>query len=148
MLDFHCIHTISNGVNYYKNNVVAFKTLFNDVSEEYATTLYDKLNTYNISFNNAHVQTHEKYPLITTKLTENSSDNIQILNNRSYNGNKVLLMNQDVEISIFSQNLEVLRVLHRIIQASMLNFKKNFLDRKSTRLNSSHVSESRMPSSA
>ncbi len=128
MLDFHCVHTISNGVDYYKTNISAFKTLFNDVSEDYATTLYDKLNTYNISFNNAHVQTHEKYPLITTKLTESSSDNIQVLNNRGFNNNKVLLMNQNVEISIFSQNIEVLRVLHRIIQASMLNFKKNFLE--------------------
>lgn len=127
MLDFHTLHTISNGVNYYKNNIEAFKTLFNDVSEDYATKLFNKLNETNVSFNQSYIQNHEKLPLITTKLTENSSDNVQVLNNRSFNNNKVMLLNQNVQICIYETELDVLRVLHRIVQASMLNFKKNFL---------------------
>jgi len=128
MLDYHTLHTITNGVHYFKNNQAAFRTLFGDVSQDYADKLFNKLNEVEVSFNQAYTQNHEKLPLITTKLTENSSDAVQVLNNRSYNGNKVILLNQDVQICIYETNQDVLRVLHRIIQASMLSFKKNFLE--------------------
>lgn len=128
MLDYHTLHTIANGVHYFKTNQIAFRTLFGDVSQEYADKLFNKLNETEVSFNQSYIQNHEKLPLITTKLTENSSDAVQVLNNRSYNNNKVLLLNQNVQICIYETDQDVLRTLHRIVQASMLVFKKNFLE--------------------
>lgn len=128
MLDYHILHTVSNGIAAFKSSQAQFRILFNDVSQDYADKLFNKINTVNVNFNSAYMKSNEKYPLITTLLSENSSDNIQPLGNRGFNNQKVLLLNQRVQINIYANDQDIIRILHRIVQASLLNFKQNFIE--------------------
>lgn len=129
MIDYHLNHVIANGIKYFSDNQDKFRSIFSDVSETYADKLFTKLNELNVSYNLSYQKKHENFPLITFSITENADDtNNQVLSNRGYGNNQVLFLNQECEISLYADNMDVMRVLHRLIQSSMLLFKKNFFN--------------------
>lgn len=127
MLDLHIIHAVSNGVKHYQTDINAFKQIFKDVSDSYAQKLFTKFATLDINFDNAYSRTHETYPLITASLAEKTSDEDQTLGNFAFNGEKGLFLRQESIISVYSNDFDTLRILHRVIQASMLLHKDSFL---------------------
>jgi hypothetical protein len=127
VVDLHITHTISNGIKYFKDNEVKFNELFYDIGSTLRTTYFNKLNDIQASFDVALRKKTEKFPLITVSVEENSSDTFQMLGNRGFNEKLVLLVNQTCDVNIFADDLDTLRILHRVIQASMLIFKQNFL---------------------
>lgn len=127
MIDYHIQHVIANGCKYYLDNQDKFVNLFSDISENFAIKLYNKLKETNINFNQGYMKARESLPLITFKVAESTDDTEnQVLSNRGYGRNNILFLNQQCEIFIYTDSLDIIRVLHRIIQSSMLLFKKNF----------------------
>jgi hypothetical protein len=127
LIDFHVLHTISNGVKYYKENQADFLSIFNDVSEAYALKLFNKLADVNVTFNVGFQKKVESFPLITLTVEEFSDDtDNQVLGNRGYALENITFINQQCSINVYSSDIDILRVLHRIIQTSMLLFKKDF----------------------
>ena len=129
MIDYHLNHVIANGIKYYLDNEDKFLNLFADVSSSYADKLYGKLQEINLSFNLSYQKKHEKFPLITYNISENTDDvENQVLSNRGFGNNQVLFLNQECNINLYADNIDVMRILHRLIQSSMLLFKKNFFE--------------------
>lgn len=125
--DLHISHTIANGVKYYVDNRVEFEALFFDVAASLRDSYYNKLASLDIKFDVALRKRHEKFPLITISIDEKSADTFQPLGNRGFQGELSLLVNQECDLNIYSDDLDAMRVLQRTIQSSMLIFKKNFL---------------------
>lgn len=127
MIDLHFIHALSNGIELYKNNREAFREVFSDVSQTYADRLFDKIANIDIKFDNAYTKNHETFPLITTSINESTPNDNQVLGNRGFNNSNVLFLNQECTVYIYASEKDVLRVLHRLCQASLILFKKSFL---------------------
>lgn len=127
MIDLHFIHAMSNGVKHYKQNREAFRGVFDDIAESYADRLFDKINSIEVSFDNAYSKNHENFPLVTTSINESTPNANQVLGNRGFNNSNVLFINQECTVYIYATDKDVLRVLHRLCQASLLLFKKSFL---------------------
>jgi len=127
MIDLHFIHGISNGIKHYKSDRDAFRGVFSDVSQSYADRLFDKINTVEVHFDNSYSKNHNDYPLITTSINESSPNANQVLGNRGFNNSNVLFLNQECTVYVYATDKDVLRVLHRLCQASLLLFKKSFL---------------------
>lgn len=127
MLDLHIIHTIANGVKYYKDNRDSFNEIMNDMSPALRDKYYDKLVATSINFDRAYSQKHNKYPLITTKIIEKTSAEEQVLGNVGHRGQAVLMVNQNCDITLYDSDYDIMRILHRIIQATLLIFKGSFL---------------------
>jgi len=120
-------HAIANGVKYYKDNQEAFRGIFSDVSETYADKLFAKINSVNVSFNSAYQKKYENLPLITMSVEENTDDSKnQVLANRGFNNSTILFVNQKCDVNIYTSDIDIMRALHRIIQTSLLLFKKDF----------------------
>jgi|13_taG_2_1085334.scaffolds.fasta_scaffold21509_2 hypothetical protein len=127
VVDLHITHTIANGIKYYADNENAFNELFYDIGANLKAAYHDKLLALDIKYDVAFRKKHDKFPLITVSVEEKSSDAIQPLGNRGIQSNLSLLVNQVCDINIYVDDLDSIRILHRLIQASMLIFKKNFL---------------------
>lgn len=125
--DLHITHTIANGIKYYVDNQNAFNELFYDVNTTLKQSYYDKLASLEIKYDIAFRKKHDRFPLITVSVEEKSADNFQPLGNRGMQSNLSLLVNQVCDINLYVEDLDSIRILHRVIQASMLIFKKNFL---------------------
>lgn len=129
MIDFHTVHVISNGIKYYKETQSAFIELFEDVSEAYAIKLHDKLQSIDVSFNTSYNKKFDNYPLITTSVDEQSDDtDNQLLANRGISQGKVMFFTQKCVLNIYTADIDIMRVLHRLVQASMLLFKQDLLN--------------------
>lgn len=127
MIDFHVLHTIANGVKYYTDTEAAFNKVFYDVADAYKTKLYAKLQNTKVSYNSGYLKKAENFPLITVTTDESTDDtDNQVLNNRGFASESVLFLNQECTINIYAPDIDTLRVLHRIVQTSMLLFKKDF----------------------
>ena len=126
MLDLHLIHTIKNGVKYYKETESAFNALFPDIGASLRTK-YFNLFQRDISFDKGFLTKSETFPIITTTLKEVASDTNQFLGNRGMQQNKVILLNNECEIYLYSDEYDYGKVLHRVIQSVLLAFKPDFL---------------------
>jgi len=80
-----------------------------------------------INFNRAYSETHNKFPLITCKIEERTNDRDQVLGNRGHQGQHVLILNQECELNIYANDYDMIRILHRLLQSSLLIFKGSFL---------------------
>jgi len=127
MIDLHLIHGISNGIKYYQDNQAEFTAIFDDISSTYSDKLYAKIQNLEIKYDSAYSNTHDSYPLITTTLSESTTDEDQMLGNQGYNQQKVLFLNQECIVSVYTSDKDILRALHRMIQCSFLIFKRSFL---------------------
>lgn len=127
MFDLHLIHGIANGVKYYQENQAEFRAIFDDINETYSDKLYAKIQNLDIKYDSSYSNTHDNFPLITTTLAESTTDEDQMLGNMGYNSNKVLFLNQECIVSLYTSDKDILRALHRMIQASFLIFKRSFL---------------------
>lgn len=127
MFDLHLIHGIANGVKYYQENQSAFRDIFDDINQIFADKLYTKIQNLDIKYDSAYSNTHDSFPLITTTLSESTTDEDQMLGNMGYNSKKVLFLNQECIVSIYTSDKDILRAIHRMIQASFLIFKRSFL---------------------
>lgn len=127
MLDLHINHTLSNGLKYYRDNRAAFDEIMYDISPTLRDKYYDKLVEITVNFNKAFSEAHNKLPLITTRISERTNDREQVLGNKGHYGKNVLILNQECEINIYSNEYDIIRILHRVLQSTMLIFKGSFL---------------------
>ena len=127
MLDLHIVHTIANGIKFYKDNRDSFDEIMSDVSSGLRDKYFAKLSNLTLNFDRAFSQKHNKYPLITTKIVEHTAPEEQVLGNAGHRGQSVLMVSQNCEITVYDNDYDVMRILHRLIQASMLIFKGSFL---------------------
>lgn len=128
MIDLHIIHAITNGIKFYQDNIANFRTTFDDVSQNYADRLHAKLVEMNVQFDTSNNRKHSVFPLITTGLSEKTQASNQTLSNFSAQGKLGLYLSQECKITIYTNDLDEIRILHRIIQSSLLVFKKSFLE--------------------
>lgn len=128
MIDLHIIHAITNGIKFYQDNIANFRTTFDDVSQNYADRLHAKLVEMNVQFDTSNNRKHSVFPLITTGLSEKTQASNQTLSNFSGQGKLGLYLSQECKITIYTNDLDEIRILHRIIQSSLLVFKKSFLE--------------------
>ena len=128
MIDLHIVHAIANGVKFYQDNLANFKNTFDDVSASYAERLHTKLTAMNVQFDTANNRKHSQFPLITTNLAEKTQAANQTLSNRAGGTKLGLFLNQECKITIYANDLDEIRILHRIIQSSLLIYKSSFLE--------------------
>lgn len=129
MLDLHIIHAIKNGLNYYASSANNFNNVFKQISTNLKTSYYNRFVELNqkIQLDIAYTNKIEKFPLITFYLDEAKVENVQALGNQGIN-NLFELNTQICQINIYAETPTDIRILHQLIKASLLMFKKDFLN--------------------
>lgn len=137
MFDLHTLHAIKNGINYYKQERSRFDALFPSVGEAMRARLFAYLNDKAISFDAAFSgKTAKPLPLVTVELSEAFYDSQGIGNaapsRYDEDGRETpythIFTSPESTINIFSNEVDGVRVLHRVIQASMLLFHSSFIN--------------------
>jgi hypothetical protein len=98
-----------------------------DIGEVLRDKYYAKFVAETVHFNKAYSETHNKFPLITTKISERTTDREQVLGNRGHQKQHAMILNQECEINIYSSDYDMIRILHRVLQGTFLIFKGSFL---------------------
>ena len=129
-MDLHIIHTIKNAITYFKDNQSAFNGCFPQLSSTIRTKYFTRLSTLvtELQLDVAFTRKSNKFPLITVALSEADVEQTTFLGNQGVNKELTQLSNQQCRISIYSKNMDDIRILHRLIQCGLLLFKKSFFD--------------------
>ena len=128
MFDLHIIHAIGNGLKYFKDNQNAFNGIFKQTSTTMKNKYYSRLLELDVQLDVAFSRKIEKMPLISVALSEAQVEGTTFLGNAGHGGNLVQLSNQECRINIYAKDMTDIRILHQIIMASLLLFKKSFFD--------------------
>jgi hypothetical protein len=137
MFDLHFIHAIKNGVRYFKADRFMFDPLFPNVSESMKARMFQWLQDNEIKFDSSYSGgAAEGLPLVAVELTEQYYDQ-QALANAAYSTvdeeGRVfhryhLFTSQEVRANVYAKDMEQIRLIHRLIQATMLLFHKSFIN--------------------
>ena len=130
IFDLHVIHTIANGIKYYAQNQTAFNNIFNQTSVAIKNKYFTRLQTLvnEVQVDVAFTKKSEKFPLVSVSLSEARIEDTTFLGNTGHGGRLTQLSNQECRINIFAKDMNDIRILHQIIIASLLLFKKSFFD--------------------
>jgi len=136
MFDIHFIHAIKNGVRYFSKDRLLFDPLFPNVSETMKARMFQWLQDNTLKFDAAYSGSAAPgLPLVTVELTEQYYDS-QGLANASFSnyddeGREFkrfhLFTSQEVRANIYAKDMETVRLIHKLIQATMLLFKVSFI---------------------
>jgi len=137
MFDLHFIHAIKNGVRYFKTDRLLFDPLFPNVSDNMKARMFQWLQTNEIKFDAAYTgAAAEGLPLVTVELTEAYYDS-QPLGNASFAQTDdegrvfqrfAMFTSQEVRVNIYAKEMEAVRLIHKLIQATMMLFHKSFIN--------------------
>ena len=137
MFDLHFLHAVKNGVRYYSADRFMFDPLFPHVSDTMKTRMFQWLQDNTIHFDSSYKgSVVEGLPLVALELNEQFYEH-QGLGNQAFpevdaDGRVFqrhhLFTSQEVRANIFAKEMEVVRLIHRIIQGSMLLFHKSFIN--------------------
>jgi len=137
MFDLHTLHAIKNGINYFKQERSRFDPLFPSIGEAMLARLFDYLNNRAASFDTAFSgKTAKPLPLITVELSEAFYDSQGIGNAAASkydaDGREIpyahIFTSPEATVNIYANEIDGVRVLHRVIQASMLLFHTSFIN--------------------
>jgi hypothetical protein len=136
MFDLHFIHAVKNGIRYYGADRFMFDELFTGVSDNMKARMFQYLQDTDIKFDAAYTGGGaEGLPLVTVELAEAAYDS-QGIGNAAFSkfdaeGREYkrvhLYTSQEVRVSIYCKSIESVRIIHRLIQASMLIFHPSFI---------------------
>lgn len=124
--DLHIQHAINNGMKRYQSSQDNFRKLFYDISQTLADKYYTKFQDLSVKFDKAYSKKKEVFPLIVTAVAESSPYKDQLLGNAGH-GTLTMLLNHECKITIFHDDYDIVKILHRVIQASLLLFQRSFL---------------------
>ena len=124
--DFHILHAVANGVNYYKSNRAAFDGLFPGVSNQYRDKMFDILSTTEISFDITSLKRKANIPVITCYTKADGMSNMQPLSDIGDNS-FVLYQANTATVYIYTETKEKLRLYEIICKASMMLFRNSFI---------------------
>ena len=137
MFDLHLLHAIGNGITYYKSNRTKFDEVFPAVASSVRDRMFNFLAGNDISFDIPFTgRTVGQLPIINCELNKQFYDS-QGLGNASFSSKdaqgreiykKHLFTSQEAVLHVYAKEMEGLRVLHRLIHASVLLFTHNFLN--------------------
>lgn len=136
MLDLHVIHVVKNGINYYSASRDRFDPLFPYVGEALLARMFAWLGAASVHFDLSYSgKPTGRTPSVYVELTEQLYDT-QPLGNMAnsrlsaegvYEPYGALFTSQSVRLNVYSSEIDGIRVLHRIIQASMLLFHNSLI---------------------
>jgi len=131
-MDLHIIHTIKNSIKYFKDNRSVFDGCFDQLAVTIRDKYFARLATLEteLQLDLAFTRKSNKFPLVSVSLQEAAIDQTTFLGNQGVNGQLTQLSNQQCKISVYSKNMDDIRILHRLIQCGLLMFKKSFFDVK------------------
>lgn len=137
MFDLHVLHAVKNAANYYKQDRARFDTLFPSVGEAMRARMFAYLNDRPVSFEQAFSgKTAKPLPLISVELSEAFYDS-QGIGNAAYSrydeqGREIpyahIFTSPEATVNIFANEVDGVRVLHRLVQAAMLLFHTSFIN--------------------
>ena len=137
MFDLHFIHAVKNGLRYFKADRFMFDPLFPNVSDNMKARMFQWLQDNEIKFDAAYTGgAAEGLPLVTVELTEAYYDQ-QGLGNHAFSSTDDegrvfhryhLFTSQEVRVNIYAKEMEAVRLIHKLIQATMLLFHKSFIN--------------------
>ena len=129
MFDLYLMHMIRNGINYYSADRTAlFDPLFPHVASAMRDRMWNTLQNETVSFDSSFQGRNAgKLPLITIQSSEQFYDQQGIAQHAGVSPNGVeyahIFTSQEAVINVYTENIETVRLLQRIIQASVLIFK-------------------------
>ena len=136
MFDLHTIHIIKNGINYYTRDRFMFDKIFPAVGDNMKARMFQFFQDNPVSFDGAYSgEASKPLPLITVELVEQYYD-AQGIGNAAWQTSDAdgriyhhfhQFTSQEVRINVYCNQMEGLRAIHRLIQASMLLWKDSFL---------------------
>lgn len=137
MFDLHFIHAIKNGIRYFKKDRFMFDPLFPNISDVMRSRMFQYLQDNEVRFDAAYAGgAADGLPLVTVELTEAYYDS-QGIGNHAYSARDDegrefyryhLFTSQEVRVNIYAKEMEVVRLIHKLIQATMLLFHKSFIN--------------------
>jgi len=137
MFDLHTLHAIKNGINYFKEDRSRFDPLFPSIGEGMRARLFAYLNDRDLNFDTAFSgKTAKPLPLITVELAEAFYDSQGIANaapsRYDEDGREIpyahIFTSPESTVNIYAKEIDGVRVLHRVIQASILLFHSSFIN--------------------
>jgi len=128
MFDLYLMHIVRNGIHYYSSNRTLFDPLFPYVAAEMRNRMWNTLQNETVTFDSSfQSRTAGKLPLITIQASEQFYDQQGIAQHAGVSENRVeyahIFTSQEAVINVYTENIETVRLLQRIIQASVLLFK-------------------------
>jgi hypothetical protein len=136
MFDIHFIHAIKNGVRYFSADRRLFDPLIPNTSETMKARMFAWLQNNTIKFDTSYAGgVAAGLPLVAVELTEQYYDS-QGLANAAYSRydddgrefqNFHLFTSQEVRANIYAKDMETVRLIHKIIQATMMLFNVSFI---------------------
>lgn len=137
MFDIHFIHAVKNGFKYFSANRLMFDPLFPSTSETMKARMFQWLQDNDVKFDTSYSGgVAGGFPLVAVELTEQYYDS-QGLANASFSnyddeGREFkrfhLFTSQEVRANIYAKDMETVRLIHKIIQATMMLFKISFVN--------------------
>jgi len=124
--DYHTLHAIANGLNYYKANRGAFDSLIPGVSNQYREKMFSILTTTEISFDITSLKRKANMPVITCYTKSDGIANLQPLSDIG-DGAFVLHQVNMAVIYIYTQTKEQMRLYELLCKASMMLFRNSFI---------------------
>lgn len=122
--DYHLLHAIKNGIEFYKNNRDNFDTLWQGTSNTYRDKMFNLLNEVEVQFNITTIHSVLKNPAITCYTRSDALNDMQPL--ADVGDGFVQFLDNLGHVFIYADNREKLRLLSTITIASIMLFKDNF----------------------
>lgn len=124
--DYHILHAVANGINYYKSNRSAFDGLLPGVSNQYRDKMFNILTSTEVSFDITSLKRKVNIPVITCYSKSEAMNNMQPLSDIGDGGFVLYQVNMAV-IFIYVETKEKLRLYELICKASMMLFRNSFI---------------------
>ena len=127
MFELHAHHMLVNAMKVFKDNQAFFESQFPEISADLKTKYYNLFVSQDILIDKAYRKKETKTPQIVIRQAQSNLLNTQFLSNGGNNQKRMLVKN-DLIFKVYSSKLDYIRIVHRLIQASFLLFKKSFLE--------------------
>ena len=122
--DYHLLHAIRNGLEYYKQNRDSFDLLWQGTSDSYRDKMFALLNNTEVTFNITTIHAVLKNPAITCYTRSQAMNDMQPLADAG--DGFVQFLGNVGHVFIYADNREKLRLLSTITIASVMLFKDTF----------------------
>lgn len=122
--DYHLLHAIRNGIEFYKQNRANFDLLWQGTSDTYRDKMFNLLNDVEVQFNITTIHAVLKNPAITCYTRSDAQNDMQPLHD--VGDDFVQFLGNVGHVFIYADNREKLRLLSTIAIASIMLFKNTF----------------------
>ncbi len=124
--DYHLLHAVANGINYFKNNRAAFDSLMEGSPQQYRDKMFNFLTTTEVNYDVTSLKRNAKLPTITAYTKSEGINNMQPLSDIGDGGYVLHEVNYGT-VFIYMDSKEKLRLYELITKASIMMFRTTFL---------------------